>query len=431
MTQLPPDTSPDVSIVIPCLNEAGTLPDCVGEARQALAVLRQDHGLSGEIVVADNGSDDGSQAIATGLGARVVGVTERGYGAALIGGITAARGRYIVMGDADCSYDFRESVAMVMRLRSGFDLCMGSRLKGRILPGAMPWKNRYIGNPALSGILNILYRSGLSDAHCGMRAFTREGFERMRLSSTGMEFASEMVVKATLVGLKRTEVPITLRPDKRGRPPHLRPWRDGWRHLRYLFMLSPAWLFFVPSAVFAVIGATLALALVANANTEMIAIGPFLFGDHWMVIAGSLLVMAQQTAIFGMATILYGLGQGYRRAGPGLSRLLKFGRLEYMLILGSAVLLTGLALFGHVVSSWAQSGFGPLSMLREVVAAMTLVVIGVQSFFGGFLLSIVAGNRARIEIVSTQVATDRDPVGSVPEDHVLPDPVARVRKSHS
>ena len=392
--------SPDVSIVIPCLNEAGTLPECVGEAREALAVLRQDHGLSGEILVADNGSDDGSQTIATGLGARVVGVTERGYGGALIGGILAARGRYIVMGDADCSYDFRESVGMVTKLRDGFELCMGSRLKGTILPGAMPWKNRYIGNPVLSGILNLLFRSGLSDAHCGLRAFTKDAFERMRLSATGMEFASEMVIKAKLVGLRCTEVPITLRPDKRGRPPHLRPWRDGWRHLRYLFMLSPAWLFFVPSALFALVGLTLALALVLNADAQMIAIGPFLFGDHWMVVSGSLLVMAQQTAIFGLATTLYGLGQGYRKAGPGLTWLLRFARLEYMLLTGLAVMTLGASLFLYIVIAWSQTGFGPLSMLREVVAAMTLVLIGVQGFFGGFLLSIVGGNVARVERVA-------------------------------
>ena len=392
MTQSPPD----VTIVIPCLNEAGTLPECVGEARQALAVLRQDHGLSGEIVVADNGSEDGSQTIATGLGARVVGVADRGYGAALIGGISAARGRYIVMGDADCSYDFREAVGMVLRLRDGYDLCMGSRLKGTILPGAMPWKNRYIGNPVLSGILNLLFRSGLSDAHCGMRAFTREGFERMRLSSTGMEFASEMVVKATLVGLKRTEIPITLRPDKRGRPPHLRPWRDGWRHLRYLFMLSPAWLFFVPSAAFAAVGAVIALALLLNSGKEMVSLGPFWFGDHWMVVAGALLVMAQQTAIFGMATTLYGLGQQYRRAGPVLMKLLRIARLEYLLVLGVAFAVIGVILFAYVIGKWSQAGFGPLSALREIVAGTTLILMGAQTFFGGFLLSIVVGNNARV-----------------------------------
>ncbi len=393
MTQSPPD----VTIVIPCLNEAGTLPECVGEARQALAVLRQDHGMSGEIVVADNGSEDGSQTIATGLGARVVGVTQRGYGAALIGGITAARGRYIVMGDADCSYDFREAVGMVLKLRDGHDLCMGSRLNGTILPGAMPWKNRYIGNPVLSGILNLLFRSGLSDAHCGMRAFTREGFERMRLSSTGMEFASEMVVKATLVGLKRTEIPITLRPDKRGRPPHLRPWRDGWRHLRYLFMLSPAWLFFVPSAAFAALGLVVGASLLLNTHTEMVSLGPFWFGDHWMVVASGLLILSQQTAIFGLATILYGVSQGYRRPPRILAAITGLARLEFMLLFGAGLLMGGLGLIAYVFLQWSNTGFGMLSMMREMIAGMSLSVLGLQAFFGGFMLSVVAGNDARLQ----------------------------------
>lgn len=407
-----PHPHPDVSIVIPCLNEVETLPECLGEARQALSLLSQDHGLTGEIVLADNGSTDGSQTLATGLGARVVGISRRGYGSALIGGIENARGRYVVMGDADCSYDFREAVAMVVKLSQGFDLCMGSRLKGTILPGAMPWKNRYIGNPVLSGILNLLFRSGLSDAHCGLRAFTKDAFARMRLSSTGMEFASEMVIKARLVGLRCTELPITLRPDKRGRPPHLRPWRDGWRHLRYLFMLSPAWLFFVPSAIFGLIGSTLTLALVLNANVQMIAVGPFLFGDHWMVISGSLLVMAQQTAIFGLATTLYGIGQGYRKAGSALLRFLRLARLEYMLLAGGAFIAAGASVFAYVVVAWSQSGFGPLSMIREVIAAMTLILIGVQSFFGGFLLSIVGGNEARVEKVAERQALEEADVKS-------------------
>ena len=394
MTQPPPD----VSIVIPCLNEAGTLPECIGEAREALDLLRRDHGLSGEIVVADNGSDDGSQTIATGLGARVIGIGERGYGGALIGGISAARGRYIVMGDADCSYDFRESVAMVGKLRDGFELCMGSRLKGTILPGAMPWKNRHIGNPVLSGILNLLFRSGLSDAHCGLRAFTKDAFERMRLSATGMEFASEMVIKATLVGLRRTEVPITLRPDKRGRPPHLRPWRDGWRHLRYLFMLSPAWLFFVPSAVFGAVGLSIGLALLLNAHTEMVALGPFWFGDHWMVVASGLLVLSQQTAIFGLATSLYGIGQGYRRPARVLSAITRVARLEYLLLAGTGLSIAGIGMLAFVVVVWSASGFSTLAMMREIIAGMALVILGMQSIFGGFLLSVISGNRARLDV---------------------------------
>ncbi len=401
-----PHPRPDVSIVIPCLNEAGTLPECLGEARQALATLSKDHGLTGEIVLADNGSSDGSQTLATGLGARVVGIERRGYGSALIGGIESARGRYVIMGDADCSYDFREAVGMVVKLSQGFDLCMGSRLKGTILPGAMPWKNRYIGNPILSGILNLLFRSGLSDAHCGLRAFTKDAFDRMRLSATGMEFASEMVIKAKLVGLRCAELPITLRPDKRGRPPHLRPWRDGWRHLRYLFMLSPAWLFFVPSAIFALIGATVALPLVLQTNTELIKVGPFWFGDHWMIIAGALLAMSHQTALFGLATTLYGIGQGYRQSSRALLAICRLARLEYMLIAGTGTLALGLAIFVYVILSWSNSGFGPLSMIREMVAATTLMLVGVQGIFGGFLLSIVVGNEARVVKVAERQAPE-------------------------
>lgn len=227
-----PPSGPDVSIVLPCLNEAATLGACIARAQEALAILEARHGLSGEVVVADNGSTDGSRGIAMGLGARVVEVRDRGYGAALSGGFAAARGRFLVMGDSDCSYDFLECVGMVEALAGGAELCMGSRFKGRILPGAMPWKNRWIGNPALSAILRLLFRTGVSDAHCGLRALTRDAFERLRLTSAGMEFASEMVVKAALLGMRVAERPVTLSPDRRGRPPHLRPWRDGWRHLR-------------------------------------------------------------------------------------------------------------------------------------------------------------------------------------------------------
>ena len=217
----------DVTIVMPCLNETQSLPHCIGNALDALARLRAELGLTGEIVIADNGSTDGSQALAAELGARVVPVARRGYGAALIGGCEAAFGRLIMMGDCDGSYDFTEGVTMIAKLEEGYDLCMGSRFKGGIAPGAMPWKNRYIGNPALTGILALFFRSGISDAHCGLRAIRKEAFERLKLTGSGMEFASEMVIKAALLKLKMTEVPATLSPDLRARPPHLRPWRDG------------------------------------------------------------------------------------------------------------------------------------------------------------------------------------------------------------
>jgi len=274
---------PDVSIILPCLNEAGCLPACLANAREALTMMRTTYGLIGEIVVADNGSTDGSPAIAEKLGARCIHVTRRGYGAALVGGSAAAYGRFLVMGDADGSYDFRDAVAMVGKLMQGADLCMGSRFKGGIEPGAMPWKNRYIGNPILTGILNVLFRAGISDAHCGLRAFTRTCFDRLQLSGEGMEFASEMVIKAALLGCTIAEQPATLSRDLRDRPPHLRPWRDGWRHLRYLLMLSPTWLFAAP----AVMAAGLALGILALAGVGALQGSSAYVGNYWIILAGA------------------------------------------------------------------------------------------------------------------------------------------------
>lgn len=232
-----------VAFVLPCLNEAKTIEWCIDRALTAIAILNERHGLSGEVIVADNGSDDGSQDLALAAGGRVVDVADRGYGAALIGGFAVSDATYLVMGDSDCSYDFVEAVDMVERLMQGADFCMGSRFKGEIKPGAMPWKNRYIGNPVLSRVLRILFRTKISDSHCGMRAIRRDAYLRIKPTSTGMEFASEMVLKSVLRGLKIDEVPITLSPDQRDRKPHLNPWRDGLRHLIYMFLLSPKHLF--------------------------------------------------------------------------------------------------------------------------------------------------------------------------------------------
>jgi glycosyltransferase involved in cell wall biosynthesis len=231
-------TEIDVSIVLPCLNEAQWLPACIDNAKDALEAMRRCLGFSGEIIIADNGSTDDSRSVAHAQGVRVVDVEQRGYGAALMGGLSAANGTYIVMGDADGSYDLRESVAMIRALAEGADLCMGSRFKGRIQRGAMPWMNRYIGNPILTFTLNCLFGAGISDAHCGLRALTQKAFRQLNLAAHGMEFASEMIVKATLNELKITEVPTTLLRDLRDRPPHLRRWKDGWRHLRCLLMLK-------------------------------------------------------------------------------------------------------------------------------------------------------------------------------------------------
>ncbi|MBR0674345.1 glycosyltransferase family 2 protein [Neoroseomonas soli] len=389
------DNKPDVSIVLPCLNEAATLAACIARAHAALAMLRSRLGLEGEVVVADNGSTDESRAIALRGGARLVEVAERGYGSALLAGFEGARGRYLVMGDADCSYDFVEAVPMVEDLVGGADLCMGSRFQGRILPGAMPWKNRWIGNPALSGILRLLFRTRVSDAHCGLRALTRDCLERLRPSATGMVFASEMVVKAALLGVNLTERPVTLSPDRRGRPPHLRPWRDGWRHLRYMLMLSPGWLFFAPAAAFAALGLAVFVTLLAHQGEVMAPLGPLLVGDHWMIAAAAMLIVGFQTAFFGLAALVHAIREGYRMPSPGMSRVLAAARLEVWLVGGMLLCLGGGAGVAGVVSSWAAEGFGPLSAVRELVGAFTAMIIGVQAFFGGFLLSVLAGNQAR------------------------------------
>jgi glycosyltransferase involved in cell wall biosynthesis len=271
------DRVTDVTIVMPCLNECRTLAHCIAVASRALETLNARHALVGEIIVADNGSTDGSQELAERLGARVVSVSRPGYGAALCGGFAAARGRYLVMGDADGSYDFLEAVPMVEALMNGADLCMGSRFKGGIKPGAMPWKNRYIGNPVLTGILNLLFRAGIDDAHCGLRALTKGCFKRLRLEGSGMELASEMVIKAALLGERIAEVPVTLWPDRRDRPPHLRPWRDGWRHLRYLLMLSPSWLFALPAGLLglAALAILMTISVTSLAGAEVIRFGNY------------------------------------------------------------------------------------------------------------------------------------------------------------
>jgi glycosyltransferase involved in cell wall biosynthesis len=405
----------DVTIIMPCLNEADCLKPCIENAREALDMMRQKYGLTGEILIADNGSTDGSPAIAIALGARVVPVTRRGYGAALAGGATAAYGRYLVMGDADGSYDFRNAVAMVGELIQGADLCMGSRFQGGIEPGAMPWKNRYIGNPILTGILNILFRSGISDAHCGLRALTRETFDRLRLSGEGMEFASEMVIKATLLGVKIAEVPATLSRDLRNRPPHLRPWRDGWRHLRYLLMLSPSWLFAVPAAVLA----TLALFILGMGGLAAFK-GTFqtsFFGNYWAVLAGGLLTVSHTAAVLAAAGNLYGIREGYRRRSEGSRTVAKWASLEVMLIAGLVCMLVGFGVLGYLVSYWSANRFAPIVNVLPAVIGTSLVIIGAQNVLGGFLLSIVNGNDADFSKAAPVAAA----AGSVPS--VLPDPV--------
>ncbi len=385
----------DVSIVMPCLNEAATVAKCVAQAREALAILEDRHGLSGEVVVADNGSTDGSQRLAEEAGARVVNIDSRGYGAALNGGFKASYGRFLVMGDSDCSYNFIESVGMVEALMKGADFCMGSRFKGRIEPGAMPWKNRYIGNPVLSGILRLFFRTPISDSHCGLRALTRETFESLNLSSPGMEFASEMVLKAALKKLEIVEVPVTLSPDERGRPPHLNPWRDGLRHMFYMLMLSPSWLFILPALVLGTLGFAILSALVINGDDKMVQFGNFGIGDHWAIVASAALVLSVQFGVFGVAAHQHSIREGYRSPDHWAGRLLRHSHLHRWILMGLALIAVGFTWAATITGGWISMNGGPLNEIRGMLAAATLIIIGSQIFFSGFLLSVISGNRTK------------------------------------
>ena len=388
----PEETGVDVTIVMPCLNEAQCLPHCIMNAREALRRIESDYGLSGEIVVADNGSTDGSQMLATGLGARIVPVAERGYGAALIGGAKAAYGKYVLMGDADGSYDFTDGVAMIGELESGAELCMGNRFKGGIAPGAMPWKNRYVGNPALSGILNLFFRAGIRDAHSGLRAIRKQSFLELGLSGSGMEFASEMVIKAALKRLRIAETPVKLLPDLRDRAPHLRPWRDGWRHLRYLFMLSPTWLFGVP----AVVGSLVSLALLFAAVTHQLVPGAFpSVGNYWAVLAAGLLGLSHMAGILAAAGNLYGVRAGYRLSNPLTRQIARLFSLESMLVSGGVLIAAGIAVLAIVLRLWQLRDFAATYSVVPAVVGTLCLTLGFQNVLGGFLLAIVGGNEAR------------------------------------
>jgi glycosyltransferase involved in cell wall biosynthesis len=378
---------------MPCLNEIESLPACIANALDALARLRTELGMSGEIVIADNGSTDGSQALATELGARVVPVSQRGYGAALIGGCQAAAGRYIVMGDCDGSYNFTEGVAMVAKLDEGFDLCMGNRFKGGIAPGAMPWKNKHIGNPGLTGILNLFFKSGIGDAHCGLRAIRKECFLKLNLSGSGMEFASEMVIKAALRKVRIAEVPATLSPDLRDRAPHLRPWRDGWRHLRYIFMLSPTWVFGIP-ALIALTMASVIFGLGVIHYTGL-ATGTPIFGVSWSVVAGFLATCGHFALIMAVATHFYGVNRGYRLMRPVLRTWANWLTLETMLISGLGAIFASVAGLGVIAIGWGQSGFVALENPLLLILASAVGAIGVQNVLGGFMLAIIAGNESQ------------------------------------
>jgi glycosyltransferase involved in cell wall biosynthesis len=387
------DAAPiEVTIVMPCLNEIQCLPHCILNAQDALRQIEAIHGFAGEIVIADNGSIDGSQALATSLGARVVDVPARGYGAALIGGCQAAYGRYILMGDCDGSYDFTDGVAMIGKLADGSALCMGSRFDGGISPGAMPWKNRWIGNPVLTGILNLFFRAGINDAHCGLRAIDRDSFLRLRLSGTGMEFASEMVIKAALLKLPIAQVPAKLLPDLRDRAPHLRPWRDGWRHLRYLLMLAPNWLFGLPAMAALMLGAI----ILGKSAMQYLLPGSFpSVGDYWTIIGSASVTIGHLALLLTLAAQVYALRAGYRQPGRISRVIARFVTLEHVLVYGLGSIAAGVGVLGLVYVQWVKRDYGAAESIFLPMFGASLITVGIQNMLGAFLLAILGGHEAK------------------------------------
>ena len=377
----------ELTILMPCLNEAETLASCIEKAQAGLKRA----GVRGEVLVADNASTDGSVAIAEKAGARVVAIKEKGYGSALRGGIDAAQGKWVIMADADDSYDFSRIEGFVEKLRAGFDLVMGCRLPsggGVIAPGAMPWKNRWIGNPSLSFIGRLLFACPARDFHCGLRGFTKDAYHKMELKTTGMEFASEMVIKATLKSLRIAEVPTTLHPDGRSRPPHLKPWRDGWRHLRFMLIFSPRWLFLVPGLLLGVLGAGAGTAL----SFAPIHLGRVEFSTGTLAVACMSVVIGSQLVAFAFFTKVFAIGEGLLAQDPKFSRVFKTFTLEKGIGLGLAILLLGLVLLLRGVWIWKGAGYGLLSYednMRRLLPAMTLIVLAIQTVFSSFFMSVL------------------------------------------
>ena len=377
-------TAFEVSIVMPCLNEVETLARCIDKARRGI----EDGGLSAEIIVADNGSTDGSQAVARELGVRVVEVSRKGYGSALIGGIDAARGRFVIMGDADDSYDFTAIAPLVEKLREGYDLVMGNRFEGGIQSGAMVWSHRWIGNPVLTFISRLFFHTPVSDMHCGLRGFRKDAYDKLRLQATGMEFASEMVIKASLQKMRIAEVPVTLSPDGRSRPPHLRTWRDGWRHLRFMLLFSPRWLFLYPGLGLLAVGLGLSVALLPGP----LAVGGIRLDIHTMLIAGFLALLGYQLVLFAVFTKFFAIRVGFHPPHPALQSLFRYMTLEVGLAAGSLLALIGLVTLVVAVASWSAVGFGNLDpdvTMREVIPAVVLTALGTQTVFASFFISIL------------------------------------------
>ncbi len=370
----------EVSVVIPCLNEANSLAICIDKARNAFA----SSGIRGEVVVADNGSTDGSIEIAQEHGARVVSVKDRGYGAALRGGIASARGEFIVMGDADDSYDFSKVPDFVRKWREGFDVVMGNRFRGEIKPGAMPWSHKYIGNPGLTALMNVFFRTGIGDCLCGLRGFSRAAYDRLDLRTSGMEWAPEFVIKAAQARVRMTEIPIVLWPDKRGRPPHLRSFSDGWRTLRFMLLYAPNWLFLLPGTLLMGLGLILVFALRSGPRN----LTPGIQLDvHSMIFGVLFTLLGAQIVSVGFCAKVFSYAERFDRNPVSLQRALRHLKLEHGLVLGAVLALVGFIGDTRIFWDWVSSGFGRLHDERAVLFWSLWFFLGVQILFSSFLLS--------------------------------------------
>jgi hypothetical protein len=402
---LPHMQNVELTVVMPCLNEAETVATCV---RKAVTFLAEHH-IDGEVIVADNGSTDDSQQLAEDAGARVIPIAERGYGNALIGGIMAARGRYVIMGDADDSYDFTALMPFIDRLRAGADLVMGNRFQGGIAARAMPALHRYLGNPVLSFIGRLFFRINVGDFHCGLRGFRKDSVLALGLQASGMEFASEMVVKATLAGQQVEEVPTTLSPDGRSRPPHLRSWRDGWRHLRFLLLFSPRWLFLIPGGLLFALGLVIGVAVTSAPLTA----GAMTFDLSTLAVASAMVVTGFQAVLFAFFTQVYASEEGFLPSGAMVNRLLAVWDLERVLLVGGLLALAG---FTGLVASFAVWD----GALRVIVPSVTALILSCQLILGAFFLSILGIRRTRhpalpeVDHSGTGAPTGAAQRGSVP-----------------
>lgn len=376
--------NPELSIIMPCLNEAETLERCILCARNFL----ETNSVNGEIIVGDSGSTDGSLEIAERLGVKIIHAKIPGYGAALLAAIRGSSGNYLIMADSDASYDFENLKPMLTKLREGNDLVMGNRFKGRIHENAMPWKNRYIGNPVLSTIGKILFRTPIGDFHCGIRGFSSSGFKAMRLKSTGMEFASEMVIKSSLFKLKIAEVPVELRKDGRSRPPHLKPWRDGWRHLRLMFLFSPRWLFLYPGILMMITGLFFGLRILSGT----FVIGSLHLDLNTLIYAGSLFLIGFQCVWFAAFTKIFAIQEGLLPQDERLNKAFRFFNLETGLLAGISLILIGIGSLLHGVGLWKETGFtelDPNHLIRITYPSALALILGCQIIFSSFFLSVL------------------------------------------